>query len=367
MSAPTRKASRARRRLGRAPAAAVATIAMLAALAGLGCRTPAATSPPLVAAASTATSPALPPYAASTRLSTPRLFGAGVISTPADEFGGQFLPDGSLFFSRSVPRFYFDTIFESHFAAGRWSTPEIAAFSGQWRDYDPVLSADGSRLYFVSDRPRAGQAAGETAGKAANGYNIWYLARRADGGWSEPRDLGSPINGSGEAHFACDTLDGTLYFTSHRAGNLGYVDVYRSRLVDGKYAEPENLGPAINGKAWENLEAYVFPAGDEMIVAAFGHADGYGDADLFVSFLRGGAWTPLRNLGPRINSTARDYSPRLTPDGRYLSFTSERGLPNARRARPLTYAELEHEMHSVLNGLGNLYLVDVDALPPPPR
>jgi hypothetical protein len=346
-------------------AAGVAAAAILAALAGAACRPPAAAPIAAAPAAPTRAAPAgalsaLPPYAASTPIPEPRLFGAGVISTPADEFGGELMPDGrSLYFSRSVPRFYFDTILESHFADGRWSTPEIAPFSGQWRDYDPVLSADGSRLFFISDRPRAGQP--------AKGYNIWFLARTAGGGWSEPRDLGPPVNGTGEAHFACSTLDGTLYFTSHRPGNLGYVDVYRSRWVDGRYAEPENLGPAINGKAWSNLEAYVFPEGNEMIVAAFGHADGYGDADLFVSYWRGGAWTPLQNLGPHINSAARDYSPRLTPDRRYLFFTSERGLPNARRTGPLDYAELERAMHSTLNGLGNLYLVDVDALPPPPR
>jgi Tol biopolymer transport system component len=298
-------------------------------------------------------------YASEAPIPEPRLFGEGVISTPADEFGGQFTRDGlTFFFSRSVPRFYLDTIFVSHFAGGRWSAPEVAPFSGQWRDYDPVLSADGSRIFFISDRPRAGQP--------AKGYNIWFVEPTPAGGWSEPQDLGAPINGSGEAHFACTTLDGTLYFTSHRPGNIGYTDVYRSRRVDGRYTAPENLGPAINGKGWSNLEAYVFPEGNEMIVAAFGHEDSYGDADLFVSFWRDGAWTPLKNLGPKINSAARDYTARLTPDGRYLMFASERGLPDTRRDKPFAYRELEQAMHSTMNGLGNLYLVDVDALPQPP-
>jgi hypothetical protein len=306
-----------------------------------------------------AESPARAPYALDGPAPAPRLFGEGVISTPADEFGGQFSRDGrTLYFSRSVPRSYLYSIFVSHFAAGRWSAPEMAPFSGEWRDYDPVLSADGSRLFFISDRPRPGQA--------VQGYNIWYLAKTPDGGWSEPRDPGPPINGTGDAHFACSTLDGTLFFTSRRPGNLGSVDVYRAALVNGRYEAPENLGPAVNGKGWSNLEAYVFPSGDEIIVAAFGHQDGFGDADLFVSYLRAGKWTPLRNLGPRINSAARDYSPRLTPDGRYLSFTSERGLPDAPRTRPFTHRELVRAMSSTLNGLGNLYLVDVGAIPGPP-
>ena len=101
-----------------------------------------------------------------------------------------------------------------------------------------------------------------------------------------------------------------------------------------------------------------------MIVAAFGHDDGYGDADLFVSYLRDGAWTPLRNLGPRVNSAARDYSPRLSPDGRSLLFSSERGLPDAPpRRRPWTLDELQRALRSTRNGLGNLYSVRIDRLP----
>jgi hypothetical protein len=179
----------------------------------------------------------------------------------------------------------------------------------------------------------------------SRGYNIWYLEKTAEGGWSEPRDLG------------------TLYFTLHRPGNLGYVDVYRSRRVGGRYAEPENLGPAINGPEWSNFEAWVTPAGAELLVAAFGHRDGFGDCDLYVSFLEDGVWSPLQNLGPGINSAARDYTPRITPDGRYLTFTSERGLPDTPRTRPFTYRELVQAMHGTLNGLGNLYLVDASILP----
>ncbi|MDP9120009.1 MAG: hypothetical protein M3O15_01355, partial [Acidobacteriota bacterium] len=204
---------------------------------------------------------------------------------------------------------------------------------------------------------------GQTVSK---GYNIWFLERTGSGTWSEPRDPGPPINGSGESHFASASRDGTLYFTSNRAGRIGGVDVFSSRLVGGRYTAPLNLGPAVNAPGWVNLEAYIFPDGKELVVAAFGHPEGYGDCDLFVSYLQNGAWSPLQNLGPKINSAARDYSPRLTPDGRYLFFASERGLPDRQRTRSLTYRELEADLHGTMNGLGNLYLVDVDTLPRPP-
>ena len=70
-------------------------------------------------------------------------------------------------------------------------------------------------------------------------------------------------------------------------------------------------------------------------------------------------WQPLKNLGPTVNSAARDYSARVTPDGRYLIFTSERGLPTTERSKPWTYAEFTHAIRDVRNGLGDIYQIDL--------
>jgi Tol biopolymer transport system component len=319
---------------------------------------PAAVAAPISIAA------ARPPYAVDMPLTEPRLFGEGVISTAADEFGGQFTPDGrTLFFNRSVPRSQLYTIFVSTFARGHWSAPAVAPFSGEWRDFDPVISPDGSRLYFISDRPHHGQPASE--------YSAWALDRTADGSWGEPWRLPEPINPAagdalgGSAHFISASRDGTLYFTSTRTGNLGPADVYRTRWENGRYTAAENLGPVINGPNWLNLEAIVAPDESFLIVSAYGHPDTYGDSDLYVSYRRDGVWLPLQNLGARINSAARDYSPRLSPDGRYLFFASERGLPTDQRTAPFTYRELTSAIRSVRNGLGNLYQVDLAAALPP--
>ncbi len=291
----------------------------------------------------------------------PRRLGAGVISTAADEFGGQLDTDGrTLFFNRSVPRSQLYTIWLTRAAGGRWAPPAVAPFSGTWRDFDPVLAADGRQLFFVSDRP---------LGATTGSYNLWALARTASG-WSAPRPLPAPIDGVGSAHFASTTRDGTLYFTSTRPGNLGGADVWRARRrAGGGYAEPENLGPAVNGPQWTNLEAFVAADESYLIVSAFGHDDSLGDADLYVSYRRHGAWSKLRNLGPRINSAARDYSPRvISPAGGepILVFASERGLPTA-AARPTTHRELVAAMRRPGNGLGDLYAVAVRAALPPPR
>jgi len=234
----------------------------------------------------------------------------------------------------------------------------VAPFSGRWHDYDPTLSVDGTRLFFISDRPR-------DAGKPHPNYDIWYVDKTR-GGWSEPHNPGAPINGDWSSHFAMPTRSGTLYFTSDHPGSKGYLDVWRSRLVDGRYTDPENLGDAINGANWANFEVYVAPDESYLIVSAYGHDDGLGDCDLYVSYRKNDVWQPLRNLGPPVNSAARDYSARATPDGKYLFFTSERGLPTDERTAPWTYREFTAAIRSVRNGLGNIYQIDLSAALPPP-
>jgi len=49
-----------------------------------------------------------------------------------------------------------------------------------------------------------------------------------------------------------------------------------------------------------------------------------GKSDLYISLNRGGQWRPPRNLGPVVNSAASEVCPTVSPDGRYLFFTSTR-------------------------------------------
>jgi len=308
-----------------------------------------------------ATETSLPSWASTTPIREPQLFGEGVISTDDDEFGGQFSPDGrTLWFSKSVPRYHLDTIFVSYYRKGVWNKPQIASFSGVWHDYDPTLSADGKRLYFVSDRPRAD-------GKVHSNYDLWYLEATANG-WSDPKNLGAPINGDEwGSHFAVTTRDGTLYFTSDRPGSKGFLDVWEARSENGSFQVPTNVGDAINNPKWGTLEVYVDPDKKYMIVSSYGHEDSLGDCDLYVSYRQNEVWQPLQHLAAPVNSAARDYTARVTPDGKYLYFTSERGVPTDERTKPWTYREFTGAVRGVRNGLGNIYRIELDAALPPPK
>jgi hypothetical protein len=179
-------------------------------------------------------------------------------------------------------------------------------------------------------------------------------------GWSEPRNLGAPVNSPAQEWYPTLTSNGALYFGSNREGGRGATDIYRSRLAHGKYTEPENLGAAINTE-FDEYEPFIAPDESFLIFMAAGRTDGHQrSADLYISFHRNGVWTKAQNLGDRINSNREEYSPKLSPDGRYFFFASARGRkPPEKR---LNYQELLDWLRGPRNGLGDIYQVDIGAL-----
>jgi hypothetical protein len=295
----------------------------------------------------------------------PRLFAPEVISTEADEVGAAFAPDGrTLYFTRRSPTTSTPTvsvIFFSRLENGRWSTPEVAPFSGRYRDSSPALSPDGSRLFFFSYRSR------ERDGKPREDADLW-VTDATGSGWGEPRNLGSPVNTDKNEGSPSVAADGTLYFSSDREGGRGGFDIYRARPAGSGFAEPENLGEAINTEATETHPA-IAPDQSFLIFMAFGRPEiplaggfPYPRGDLYVSVRQDAAWQSARNLGPVVNSTATESNPSLAPDGKRLFFTSERGFATVPMPAGLTHERFQKEMRGIFNGRGNLYEISLARL-----
>jgi len=313
-----------------------------------------------------------PPYQVSHEVSAPQVFGEGVISTVGDEIGGAFSPEGTdFYFSQFVP---YTTVPRlgllcvSHYRDGRWQTPEALPFSGRYLDYPPKFDPSGVRMVFASSRPLPDGTRGA--------IRIWEV-ERTGAGWGEPTPLPSPINLAGSAWNGDPSLsaNGTLYFSSDRGGD-GNLHIYRSRLVDGKYSEPEKLGSEVNSD-FNDYQPYVSP--DEKILLFSSVGSGappydhrpeeltgggrpYARGDLYVSYSQDGKWSKAQHLEHGINTEAEEEFPFLTQDGRYLFFSSERSDFTVPMTKRLDYQQLERGLQSIFNGHGNVFFVDAKTL-----
>ena len=293
------------------------------------------------------------PYASDAPINEPTVFAQGVISTGDFDSHPAFTPDGkTLYFVRSTPTFNFWTILVSRYENGRWQQPEIAPFSGQYSDADPFITSDGSHFYFISNRP--------VAGKATQDLDIWVMEKSGDG-WSEPKNLGAPVNSSGNEWYPTLASNGSIYFGSDRPGGRGRTDIYRCRVAEGKYSQAENLGDLINTSANE-FEALISPDESFLFLMAGGRTEGLGGFDLYISYNRDGSWTKPVNLGSKINSAGNEYSPTISPDKKYFFWTSARSFADTPLKKRLNSQELMSKLRSPGNGLGDIYYIDIAAL-----
>jgi Tol biopolymer transport system component len=300
-----------------------------------------------------------PPWAADGPAPRATLFAPGTISTGDDDAHVTFSPDGrTVYFLKNAPDFRHWTIVAISWTENGWGSPEVAPFSGRYADGDLSFARDGRTAYFVSTRPVTPHGAPRTD------TDIWRIRIDEAGAWAEPEHV-PELSSDGFEWFPNLTADGWMFFGSERRdGNLGQdgtSDLWRARLVAGKFTAPESLGPVIN-TAGQDIEPWVSADGRLLIFASNGRSDTRGSYDLYVSHLCGGVWSAPRNLGDAVNSANWDFGPRLSPDGRFLFFTSNRGFTDRPLDRRLSFAELTETIRGPGNGLRDVYRIETAAL-----
>jgi OmpA-OmpF porin, OOP family len=159
---------------------------------------------------------------------------------------------------------------------GRWSPPEMLQIKNfakydRGRAYGATMAHDGQTLLLYM------------SAQTGSYYNDIYVSfLEPDGSWSEPKSLGKKINLSKynemTPFLASDGV--TLYFSSDRPGGLGDNDICMTKRLDDswqKWSEPVNLGSPINTEGWDGF--FTLDAGGEYAYMS-SSINGFGEADI---------------------------------------------------------------------------------------
>lgn len=183
---------------------------------------------------------------------------SAVINSSYNEGAGTISGDGKTLVFASCDRPHAIgncDLYISRRTGNNWSRPENLGTnvnSVEW-DSQPSLSADGRTLYFTSTR-RGGQGL----------EDLYVSTMRDDGTWSAAQNLGTPINTPGKDMAPFIHASGTtLYYVTDGLIGMGGLDVFRSERspVSGQWSEPRNLGYPLN--TFEN-EASLFITSDNQ-------------------------------------------------------------------------------------------------------
>lgn len=112
--------------------------------------------------------------------------------------------------------------------------------------------------------------------------DIWQAKKLPNGAWGESENLGEAINSPYDEDFPMLTADGkTLYFASNNDKSMGGFDVFKSVYdsASGTWSEPQNLGYPLND-TYDNMVISFLDNGREAFLSSY-RDDSFGDLDVY--------------------------------------------------------------------------------------
>jgi len=215
---------------------------------------------------------------------------------------------------------YYEDIYYTHYGAGKWMEAKrmekpINKTKNNNNNAAVALSADDNTMYLYDGHKNAGD---------------FKMSVNISGVWKKPKPVRGFVNSRYRETSLCLSKDGnTMYFISnYKKGGLGGTDIYVStKLPDGRWDIPKNLGPMINTKYDE--AAVRLSANDSILYFSSKGHNSMGGYDIFYSeLLPGKQWSMPKNIGYPINTPDDDlfFTPSSKSKSAYYSTILEKGI-----------------------------------------
>jgi outer membrane protein OmpA-like peptidoglycan-associated protein/tetratricopeptide (TPR) repeat protein len=197
------------------------------------------------------------------------------INTVGDEGAHCISPDGHYMYFTACGRsdgYGRCDIYFSERNGDAWSEPVNlgATVNSRLWDAQPTISSDGNTLYFVSTRDGG-----------FGGSDIWKTTKDKDGNWTAPLNLGATVNSSEDEQSPYIHPDNkTLYFSSKGHRGMGGFDIFMTKKVSKtSWSEPVNLGYPLNTGA-DDYSFFVTADGAHAYFAS-DRPEGKGKQDIY--------------------------------------------------------------------------------------
>jgi outer membrane protein OmpA-like peptidoglycan-associated protein len=192
--------------------------------------------------------------------------------------------------------------------------------NSSYSDFAPVITADGSVMFFTSRRPVTPKEIRKGVQSKEHIYSSFYNSKRNK--WSEASLISSAINAEGRNNSAIGlSNDGQRIFL-YRDDNNGNGDIYESTLEGAEWTEPVRLDETINTKYHES-SACISPDGKTLYFIS-DRPGGMGGRDIWSCTKDAkGKWGKAKNIGEPLNTEYDEEGVFIHPDGKTIYFSSK--------------------------------------------
>lgn len=237
--------------------------------------------------------------------SIPQVFAPGIISLPGRiEYGVSIAPAGDeMVFALGIWPIKRTMIIR--YENNHWTSPDTASFSVTRSAEEAIYSPGGERVYYYAYNPP----------NPNGGSDLCYSVKTGND-WSQPINLGTPLNTVQDEYHPCIVADSSIYF-ENASGKICY-----SKFQDGAYLPRILMPPIFNdpNMAWGN--PYVAPD-ESYFIFNSSRPGGFGGTDLYISYKKtDGSWTNPKNLGNIINTATNECGSEITDDNLYMTYVS---------------------------------------------
>ena len=207
-----------------------------------------------------------------------------------------------------------EDLFISRGSDGNWSPVEaLEAINTEYNEGSACISADGSTLYFA--RCHAPGSMGSC--------DLFVAEIKEDSTWGNIRNLGVNVNSiSWDSHPTLSHTEDTLYFASDRIGGFGLSDIYFTyKDQNGAWTPAQNVGPLINTRGNE-VSPFYHPKHQVLYFTSNGHLLNFGSFDIYRSQWSNGKWLEPKNVGPLVNGAGDEFYFTIDSESRNLYYAS---------------------------------------------
>ncbi|MGI4741616.1 MAG: OmpA family protein [Janthinobacterium lividum] len=217
-----------------------------------------------------------------------------------------------------------ENLYVAHLEApGVWSDaqPLPKPINSQYNEGSACFSHDGRTIFFA--RCECPTCHGNC--------DLYTATLGKDGQWSNPKSLGPLVNSPGwDSQPTLSPKEDTLYFTSDRLGGFGLSDIYYTvKAKNGQWGRALNLGPTVNTRESE-VSPFFHPLYQVLYFSSRGQLLNFGDFDIYKTYRVGGRWQEPRNIGPLVNGKGSEYYFTIDSQSKnlYYARSEEKELHN---------------------------------------